>query len=84
MPKLERLTCLAYDGTPKNVRMATNLNAIVTGPIVSRRVFLISAPEILPLPYQVVNGVAYGTDGVEFTGTASSGWVEPTYQVGVV
>jgi hypothetical protein len=38
-----------------------------------RRVFLINAPEILPVPSDVRIGIPYGESGTEFTGTYDAG-----------
>lgn len=78
MPRLEQLTCLLYDGTPKNVRLAANLPAIITTVPVLRMVFLISVPRTVPAPAEVLEGVQYGNDmapnnGIEFVGTYVGG-----------
>lgn len=56
MPKLVRLTCGAFDGTPKNVRLQNALPELVTTLSVVRLVYLIGAP-VLP-------GAPSGSGGV--------------------
>jgi hypothetical protein len=63
------LTLLAFDGTPKNVRIATALAATVTTTPVVNRAFIINAPRTVPTPPNVLIGVQYGNNGTEFTGT---------------
>jgi len=87
VPKLQQLTCLAYDGTPKNVRLAFNFAPIITKELVQRRVFLINAPRTVPAPSNVLAGVQYGNDGTEFMGSLAGGTGYPAegdVQEGVV
>lgn len=75
MPSVVRypVTLLDWHATPKNVRMADFLPPVVRTTPVVQKVYLINAPEILPLPAEVLAGVSYGESGVEFVGTLSGG-----------
>jgi hypothetical protein len=49
--------------------MALNLAPEFTGELVRRTVFLINAPRTVPAPAAVLEGVQYGNNGTEFTGS---------------
>lgn len=82
--KTYQLTCLAFDATPKNVRLAMGLAAVRVFALVDRKVYLINAPRTIPIPTQVLAGVEYGNNGNEFTGTYSPGAGGNTYSRGRV
>lgn len=87
MPKLQKVTCVPYSGTPKNVRLALGLAPLVTVEPVVRKVFLIGAPVKLPLVSQVAEGVMFGNNGEAYQGTLAlgSGYpVEDDVENGVV
>jgi hypothetical protein len=85
VPKLQKLTCLAYAGAPKNVVLALNHAPDITKELVRRTVFLINAPRTVPAPADVIEGVQYGNNGTEFTGTYELlEEAESSYQMGLV
>ena len=71
--KTTAITLRTFDATPANVLLDESHPDEIADPKPMRLVFIVNAPEILPVKGDVREGVAYGENGTEFVGTYAPG-----------